>query len=547
VIRRFVIGLAGCLAVGACGGARVGGGEDEARDAIEVTARDVEAEATTADVERDDSDVPEDGEEPAIGWHDELVGLPEGVRDLWASGPSDLWIVGDAGLAAHGGPDRWRQLDLRDVDPEPGALRGVFGPDEEHVWMVGDGGRVLRWSRASGRAERVPVSGAPSLRAVWGESEGAMWIVGGRAYPEQAAPVVLRATPDGATSWTLPSGLPTGAKLLDVWGTGPSDVWAVGESGLVLRWDGLVWSRVELPSGERLTAIAGQGGDLAIVGGSFVGVLYERRGAAGTFVESWPGGSPLEGVAYGADGALWKVGVNAHRALRASPEAAWTELASAEPSAWQDVWIDGRGDVWTVAGGLEGRVARRGPMRGDVPVGPLQRVEERPDPDRDADVEIVEASDVEVVETAPDGDAEVGPPEWPFVIGTLSPANVFKPLVAGQTMPLIHGPQGGFHIEVAVRFPWAGSETEIVAGLKLGLWFDGTRQAVYETSGYPFAAIGDGLFQTFIVAVMFDCIFTAAACTSTDFDGRLGRLEIGVEPPGRAWSGALELVLEDTW
>lgn len=49
---------------------------------------------------------------------------------------------------------------------------------------------------------------------------------------------------DGA-GWTEMAS-PTSEDLYDVWGSGPSDVFAVGDSGTVLHHDGTVWSPVRL-------------------------------------------------------------------------------------------------------------------------------------------------------------------------------------------------------------------------------------------------------------------------------------------------------------
>ena len=73
-----------------------------------------------------------------------------------------------------------------------------------------------------------------------------------------------RAAP-GAWCWAYPR--PAGARLNRLWGTGPRDVWAVGELGTIVHFDGVRWTRA--PSGTRdsLVAIAGVGpGDAWAIG-----------------------------------------------------------------------------------------------------------------------------------------------------------------------------------------------------------------------------------------------------------------------------------------
>ena len=48
---------------------------------------------------------------------------------------------------------------------------------------------------------------------------------------------------NGSTTWsTTPS--PTGAKLWGLFGRGPSDIWAVGEAGTLVHYNGTSWSTV---------------------------------------------------------------------------------------------------------------------------------------------------------------------------------------------------------------------------------------------------------------------------------------------------------------
>ncbi len=65
--------------------------------------------------------------------------------------------------------------------------------------------------------------------------------------------------------WAHPR--PTGAKLNRLWGTGPSDVWAVGEGGTILHFDGTRWSRVPSGTANSLLAIGGRAaGDAWAIG-----------------------------------------------------------------------------------------------------------------------------------------------------------------------------------------------------------------------------------------------------------------------------------------
>jgi photosystem II stability/assembly factor-like uncharacterized protein len=67
--------------------------------------------------------------------------------------------------------------------------------------------------------------------------------------------------------------------LRAVWGTDPANVYAVGDSGTLLRFDGGRWTGQPVPTGRRLRAIWGTSPqDVFVVGDS--GVVLSFDGAA---------------------------------------------------------------------------------------------------------------------------------------------------------------------------------------------------------------------------------------------------------------------------
>ena len=44
------------------------------------------------------------------------------------------------------------------------------------------------------------------------------------------------------STWRLEAPLPTGYALNGVWGSRASDVWAVGDAGTIVHWNGAVWA-----------------------------------------------------------------------------------------------------------------------------------------------------------------------------------------------------------------------------------------------------------------------------------------------------------------
>jgi hypothetical protein len=138
------------------------------------------------------------------------------------------------------------------------------GRDAPEVDASADGGEAPDGGDAGASAwMRVPVPTFADLRGVWGSGPRDVWIVGDRG-------ALLRW--NGA-SWTpYPSPVPN-VSFRDVWGTAADDVWAVGyEFGgslVILRWNGARWTRDPLPPTRYIPrAISGTSrNDAWIVGG----------------------------------------------------------------------------------------------------------------------------------------------------------------------------------------------------------------------------------------------------------------------------------------
>jgi len=72
--------------------------------------------------------------------------------------------------------------------------------------------------------------------------------------------ILLLSGPAQADGWeTMESG--TTETLIDVWGASPTDVFAVGRSGTILRYDGNTWSAMPSPTTEQLTGVWGSSGN----------------------------------------------------------------------------------------------------------------------------------------------------------------------------------------------------------------------------------------------------------------------------------------------
>lgn len=206
---------------------------------------------------------------------------------LWAGtrAGARTWLVGEStrrfGAAASiwsldadadGGPI-WAPSPACAADaPCVPALRGLWAADATAAWAVGfDGGAFVydgsvpgaRWMASNSRTRAA-------LSAVWGSSPSDVWAVGERG--------TIVHTAKGEGGWT-PASPATDRDLHGVWGTSPTNVWAVGDDGTVLHFDGASWSgaTITLDGGDEPTHLLGIWGsgpdDVWIVG---EGVILHR-------------------------------------------------------------------------------------------------------------------------------------------------------------------------------------------------------------------------------------------------------------------------------
>ncbi len=201
------------------------------------------------------------------------------LMNVWASGPSDVWAVGGspgAGVVQHFDGTSWQARDLGRVTP---LLDWTFGFAADQVWVVGQGGTLLRWDGAAFTPEDSGTT--EDLWGLWGSAPDDLWAVGGSGVAPSLG-VLLHRDASGWSSVPLPTLSRANVHaLFKVWGSGASDVWAVGQHGLLLHYDGTAWEERPTGTGEDLVAVWGTGPEhVAIVGGRANGVLLLWDGVA---------------------------------------------------------------------------------------------------------------------------------------------------------------------------------------------------------------------------------------------------------------------------
>lgn len=287
--------------------------------------------------------------DPSEGtWEIVEKNLPGALMSVWGSGADDVWVVGaDAG----DGPivKRWDGAAWTELDAgSPGHLWWVSGAGDG-VWMSGAGGRILRYDRSDMSFETWTAPTPETLYGVLPLADDDVWACG--SDDQNTAGVIWRYDGD---AWAAPADLPAelmeGFACFKVWGPSRDDLWFVGYGGVVLRYQGGTWSRIELPADRPLFTVHGRGDEVFAVGGAVSGYLVELGGAA--VREVTPKGEVLQlagiyagesaTVAVGFEGSVWERGA----------DGTWVadEAAPTTPLEYHAVYVDPEGGIWAVGG-----------------------------------------------------------------------------------------------------------------------------------------------------------------------------------------------------
>jgi hypothetical protein len=286
-----------------------------------------------------------------------LEDLPAALLSVSGTSPTDVYAAGAdpqdgrGPYVVHYDGNGWRRLDT-------GAAGDLWWisvtPIDGDFYLAGTGGLVLQYDPPSGRFTRhTTPNETAQLFGIWGTGAGNLWAVGG----DEVKHAVLWHF-DGMM-WTaqdvssvVPQDVPT--TLYKVWGSSATDVYAVGETGTILHYNGVGWSLIDGGVSNPLFTVHGGGSVLAAVGGFFEGLIIERKDD-GTFLRRTPSGAPqLNGVFVGpGSGNAVAVGNGLSVAVRDS--SGWSlvnEGTDGQARDFHGVWVDPSDGIWAVGGDL---------------------------------------------------------------------------------------------------------------------------------------------------------------------------------------------------
>jgi hypothetical protein len=276
---------------------------------------------------------------------------------VWSSGIDDVWVVGgregigNGPVAYHFDGTAWTAHDtgLLNVD-----LWQVFGFRDGPVFIGGSNGTLLRFQ--NGTFEKLPTPSTDIVFGLWGTSPSDVWAVGGQT---QGNPFVWRST--GGAFESVP-GIPAALSAGTVWkvtGRSATDVYMSASEGLVLHWDGTQLTNEPAgKGGEQLFSIGCTQASCVTAGTNTTnGVLYESSGSGWTSRVPTEDGPVWRGVTQGEQryvvGATGAVIQNVDGTWKIDPHGLTTKSLHA-------AWADEDGNVFVAGGDFDRAITTDG-------------------------------------------------------------------------------------------------------------------------------------------------------------------------------------------
>jgi len=278
-------------------------------------------------------------------WSEKMdTGVPEHLTGIWGSAPDDVFAVGDKGVIVRYDGSRWSAMEPPQKRSTSRNLNAVWGASGSNVYAVGDSGTILHfngqhWTAEAGHADfnlydvwgdaqcnhiyavgdagtillycngrwsrMAPIAQVP-LNGIWGTTCGEdIYAVGAPSVDHENVIryTILKFDGEKWSRMDAPEVAPGKGNLNSVWGTSGTDVFAVGDDGVILHYDGKTWTetsgRTRTQTGLRATAdlynIYGFSEKQIYAVGRY-GTIRYYDGADWKKVDSASNGSPIERI-----------------------------------------------------------------------------------------------------------------------------------------------------------------------------------------------------------------------------------------------------------
>lgn len=163
-------------------------------------------------------------------WTQMASGTASNLYGVWGFGPSDVFAVGESVILRYNG-QQWERIKSYPSN----IFYAVWGLPPDELWITAPGGLIFyKMGRDTLQMIDLPAEYAVHYYAVWGLPSGEVLIAGenGKALKGR-----------GFSFSPMPE---TGIKsaLHGIWGSAADNIYAVGEEGTLIHYDGLAWHEI---------------------------------------------------------------------------------------------------------------------------------------------------------------------------------------------------------------------------------------------------------------------------------------------------------------
>jgi hypothetical protein len=251
-------------------------------------------------------------------WQQQQVSTGYWFNDFWGTGPNNVFAVGAGACARYDG-NRWREFGIK------AGLLDIYGTSLNNIWVCGDGEYVGHFDGTGWYVSHpvpFPWGSKHHLHGIWASGNNA-FAVGHATYQDEPRDILHY----NGTSWSTMSH--PGGPLYGVWGTSPTNVFAVGDYwgfmgatyNNIIRYDGSSWTPMVSNAQNQFRDVWGSGPtDVWAVGANGLIAHYNGTGnswsitpsSTGYWFEGIWGSEPNDifivgeaGVIYHFDGLAW--------------------------------------------------------------------------------------------------------------------------------------------------------------------------------------------------------------------------------------------------
>ena len=232
---------------------------------------------------------------------------------IWGTGTNNIYAASGFGSIYHWDGIQWTGLS----SSANGTIRSIAGTAPSNVWAVGTDGSTVYYDGTSWKSTNQGIAGDfTNLRAGWASSSLDAWVTGVQSFgvPSEFTMHWLNGV------WTYVDLPDKSVPLYAIWGSAVDNVWAAGDKGTLMHWNGALWTKSTSVASLRLLGMYGSGpNDIWAVGNASSGV---------------PALTP--GIAIRWNGSSWQT-------VNGAP----ADFFNAVYAIGSDVWIAGNnGRVW---------------------------------------------------------------------------------------------------------------------------------------------------------------------------------------------------------